>query len=145
MAVFYGYNPNTPPDDPVFSEFRPMSNYIAGFYLASTTVLGPIRLRQLRVRADSCAVRFTSLWLLACIILDIVSILGLAGKDFGCQVMYEAVFIDVRVCVDRKPNGIGSHLGTHRTQNCVRVCVSVLRYNTSHRTSSISSLSLIHI
>lgn len=56
MAVFYGYNPNTPPDDPVFSDFKPMSNYIAGFYLASTTVLGPIRLRQLRVKADSCPV-----------------------------------------------------------------------------------------
>lgn len=57
MAVFYGYNPNTPPDDPAFSEFKPLSNYIAGFYLASATVLGPIRLRQLRVESNSCQAR----------------------------------------------------------------------------------------
>lgn len=62
MAVFYGYNPNTPPDDPAFRDYQPLSNYIAGFYLASTTVLGPIRLRQLRVKANSCEVRFESLF-----------------------------------------------------------------------------------
>lgn len=56
MAVFFGYNPNTPPDADVWTEMKPLPTYIPGFYLASTTVLGPIRLRQLRVGSDSCKV-----------------------------------------------------------------------------------------
>lgn len=60
MAVFFGYNPNSPDQD-VFTNMTPLPTYIPGFYLASTTVLGPIRLRQLRVRSDSCKVcSFTS-------------------------------------------------------------------------------------
>jgi Polycystin cation channel len=57
MAVFYGYNPNSEEDGEAFQNYQPLSNYIAGFYLASTTVLGPIRLRQLRVKSNSCEVR----------------------------------------------------------------------------------------
>lgn len=56
MAVFFGYNPNTPPDADVWTDMKPLPTYIPGFYLASTTVLGPIRLRQLRVGSDSCTV-----------------------------------------------------------------------------------------
>lgn len=51
MAVFYGYQPNSMSDE---SSFKPMASYIPGFYLSSTTILGPIRLRQLRVKANSC-------------------------------------------------------------------------------------------
>jgi hypothetical protein len=51
MAVVFGYQPNSMSDEP---GFLPMAGYIPGFYLASTTVLGPIRMRQLRVESDSC-------------------------------------------------------------------------------------------
>ena len=51
MAVFYGYQPNSMADEPTF---KPMATYIPRLYLASTTILGPIRLRQLRVEANSC-------------------------------------------------------------------------------------------
>lgn len=56
MAVFFGYSPNTAPDDDAWTKMTPLATYIPGFYLASTTVLGPIRLRQLRVGSDSCEV-----------------------------------------------------------------------------------------
>lgn len=50
--VTYGFNPNDPEDTP-----QQVSTYIDGFYLSSTTILGPIRLRQLRVRNDVCEAR----------------------------------------------------------------------------------------
>jgi hypothetical protein len=51
--VMYGYDPKDPGED---DEFQPLPTHIRGFYLSSTTILGPIRLRQLRVRANSCKV-----------------------------------------------------------------------------------------
>ena len=51
MSVVYGYDPNA--DDPLDEQ---VPQYLESFYLSSTSILGPIRLRQLRVRANSCKV-----------------------------------------------------------------------------------------
>lgn len=51
LAVMYGFDPNGGELDMVTQQALP------GFYLASTSILGPIRLRQARVQANSCEVR----------------------------------------------------------------------------------------
>jgi Polycystin cation channel len=54
IAVMYGFNPNS---ENGLKEQAPTQ--LDAFYLSATSILGPIRLRQLRVRADSCEVRLS--------------------------------------------------------------------------------------
>jgi hypothetical protein len=56
VAVVYGFDPNDPDFTDAKKKPERAPTALPGFYLAATSILGPIRLRQLRVRANTCKV-----------------------------------------------------------------------------------------